>query len=90
MDKFPYRLGNDFLEYVKEEKALGVRATPSLSWTEKCELLIRSASSRLGLIKTTCHFVKNRKQRLVRYKNYGAEFVPILRKGVTTIHQSDT
>ena len=68
MDKFPYQLGTKTLEYVAVEKDLGVRITPRLSWNEQCDALIRSASSRLGLTKRTCHFVKNRRQRLTFYK----------------------
>ena len=77
MDKFPYRLGNTYLEYMNQdkqnekekfEKDLGIIVTPNLMWDTHCEMLIRRANSRLGLTKRTCHFVKNRKQRLVLYQ----------------------
>ena len=68
MDKFPYRLGLKFLEYVSTEKDLCVHVTSRLAWNEQWDSLIRSARSRLGLTKRTCHFVKNRRQRLILYK----------------------
>lgn len=68
MDNFPYRLGVKCLEYVSIEKDLGVHVTPRLAWNEQWDCLISSARSRLGLTKRTCHFIKNRKQRLILYK----------------------
>ena len=50
------------------EKDLGVKVVPRLCWNEHCQLLISSARSRLGLTKRTCHFIKNRRQRLILYK----------------------
>ena len=63
-----YRLGITDLEYVSVEKDLGVRVTPNLAWQKQSVSLISSARSRLGLTKRTCHFIKNRKQRLILYK----------------------
>ena len=65
---FTYRLGITDLEYVSVEKDLGVRVTPNLAWQKQSVSLISSARSRLGLTKRTCHFIKNRKQRLILYK----------------------
>ena len=65
---FTYRLGITDLEYVSVEKDLGVRVTPNLAWQKLSVSLISSARSRLGLTKRTCHFIKNRKQRLILYK----------------------
>ena len=68
MDKFPYHLGEKCLEYVCVEKDLGVKVVPRLYWNEQHDSLISSARSRLGLTKRTCHFIKNRRQRLILYK----------------------
>ena len=63
-----YRLGIRDLDYVLVEKDLGVRVTPTLSWQKQWDSLLNSARSRLGLTKRTCHFIKNRRQRLILYK----------------------
>ena len=68
MDKFPYRLGESYLEYVTVEKDLGVKITPRLCWNQQWQSIVSSASSRLGLTKRTCHFVKDKKKRLILYK----------------------
>ena len=68
MDKFPYFLGEKCLDYADVEKDLGVKLVPRLCWNEHCQSLISSARSRLGLTKRTCHFIKNRRQRLIMYK----------------------
>jgi hypothetical protein len=68
MDKFPYYLGDMCLDYENVEKDLGVKLVPRLCWNEQCDSLISRARSRLGLTKRTCHFIKNRKQRLILYK----------------------
>ena len=65
---FTYRLGILDLEYVSVEKDLGVRVSSTLSWQKQWDSLLSSARSRLGLTKRTCHFIKNRKQRLILYK----------------------
>ena len=68
MDKFPYKLGDNFLEYTEVEKDLGVQVTPKLMWNLQWDALISKAKSRLGLTKRTCHFMKDTRKRLVFYK----------------------
>ena len=68
MDKFPYHLGSKYLDYIPVEKDLGVKMTTNLSWNEQWDSIIKSANSRLGLTKRTCHFIKDRRQRLIFYK----------------------
>ena len=67
LEKFPYCLGDVCLDHVDYEKDLGVIVTGRLSWTKQCETLRSRASSRLGLLRRTCHFVKNPQQRRVLY-----------------------
>ena len=62
-----YNLGGVQLEFVKEEKDLGVIVTSKLSWEEQVEALLSKASSRLGLLKRTMHFLKCQKQRRAFY-----------------------
>ena len=61
--KFVYCLGNTPLEYVNSEKDLGVHINKSLTWTEHCNYLFSKANRNLGLLRRTCHFIKNTRQR---------------------------
>ena len=61
--KFMYRLGNVPLEFVNSEKDLGVHINRSLTWTDHCNYLYSKASRNLGLLRRTCHFVTNTRQR---------------------------
>lgn len=65
--KFYYFLNGTDLEFVESEKDLGVIVTSKLSWREQCLALYSKASSRLGLLKRVCHFVKCSKQKRVLY-----------------------
>ena len=64
---FHYNLDGNELEYVKSEKDLGVYVTSNLSWGDQTEYIYSKASSRLGLLKRTLHFVKCPKQKRVFY-----------------------
>ena len=61
--KFVYCIGNTALEFVNSEKDLGVHFNKSLTWTEHCNFLFSKANRNLGLIRRTCHFIKNTRQR---------------------------
>ena len=67
LERFPYCLNGVCLDYVEFEKDLGVLVSSKLSWTKQCESLRSKASSRLGLLRRTCHFVKNVKQKRALY-----------------------
>ena len=58
---------NTELEFVDSEKDLGVMISSKLSWVEQIDSLYTKASSRLGLVKRMCHFVKCESQRRVLY-----------------------
>ncbi len=64
---FFYKLGEKDLEYVNEEKDLGVIVNYKFTWDQHLDLLLNKASSRLGLLKRTMHFVKCPKQRRAFY-----------------------
>ena len=64
---FFYKLDGSELEYVNEEKDLGVIVTSNFSWEQQVDALFNKASSRLGLLKRTMHFVKCQKQRRAFY-----------------------
>ena len=67
LEKYPYCLGEVCLDHVDSEKDLGVHVSSRLSWIRQCSVLRSKASSRLGLLRRTCHFVKNIQQRRVLY-----------------------
>ena len=64
---FNYSLNGNFLDFVDSEKDLGVLITTKLSWNDQCLALYSKASSRLGLVKRTCHFVNCPRQKRVLY-----------------------
>ena len=66
-DRFGYHLNGSYLDYVYNEKDLGVIMNEKLSWGTHCESLISKANQRLGLVRRTCHFTKCSIQRRVLY-----------------------
>ena len=65
--KFVYKLGQTPLQYVQSEKDLGVSITSNLCWTRHCNDLCSKAKRNLGLVRRTCSFVKNTRQRRSLY-----------------------
>ena len=65
--RYYYTLNNIELEYIDNEKDLGVIVTTKLNWRENVIALCLKASSRLGLMRRTLHFVKNDKQKRTFY-----------------------
>ncbi|MCP4461100.1 MAG: reverse transcriptase family protein [Cytophagales bacterium] len=64
---FHYLLGESVLSYVDCEKDLGVHINASFNFNEHCEHLLSKASQQLGLVRRTCHFVKDIRRRRVLY-----------------------
>ena len=62
-----YSLNGNELDYVDNEKDLGVVVNSRLNWDEHLLALLLKLSSRLGLTKRTLHFVKDEKVRRVFY-----------------------
>ena len=52
---------------MSSEKDLGVLITSKLNWGVHCDTLVTKASSRLGLLRRTCHFTKSSDRRRVLY-----------------------
>ncbi len=65
--EFYYSLGENLLNYEDSEKDLGVLINPSFSFNSQCESLLLKASQQFGLVKRTCHFVKDIKRRRALY-----------------------
>ena len=60
-------MNGTILEFVENEKDLGVIVTTKLNWEENILALCLKASSRLGLMKRSLHFVKDKKQKRAFY-----------------------
>lgn len=65
--KFVYKLDQTPLQHVQSEKDLGVSITSNLCWTKHCNNLCSKAKRNLGLLRRTCSFVKNTRQRRSLY-----------------------
>ena len=64
---FIYCLGNSPIDFIRSQKDLGVHFNSTLTWTEHNNFLYSKANKYLGLLKRTCHFVKNIQQRRSLY-----------------------
>ena len=64
---FNYTLNGEILDFVDSEKDLGVLVTTKLSWQDQTMAVYSKASSRLGLVRRTCHFVQCPRQKCVLY-----------------------
>ena len=64
---FTYCLGNIPIDLTRSQRDLGVTINSTLTWTEHNNLLYSKANKNLGLLKCTCHFVKNIQQRRSLY-----------------------
>ena len=64
---FIYIMNGEPLEFSDSEKDLGVLVTSKLSWSDQSLALFSKASSRLGLVKRTCHFIRCPRQKRVLY-----------------------
>ena len=67
LPRFTYKLGQTPLQYVQSEKDLGISITSNLCWTKHCNNLCSKANRNLGLLRRTCSFVKNIRQRRSLY-----------------------
>ncbi len=64
---FHYSLGENLLNYEDSEKDLGVLINPNFNFNSQCDSLLLKASQQFGLVKRTCHFVKDIKRRRALY-----------------------
>ena len=64
---FSYQLNGVYLDSVDQEKDLGILVGSKLSWTNHHQAVFSKASSRLGLVKRTCHFTVCPRQKRSLY-----------------------
>ncbi len=62
-----YSLGSDIINYCESEKDLGIHINGTLNFSYHADLLYAKANQRFGLLKRTCHFVKNMSAKRVLY-----------------------
>ncbi|MCP4459028.1 MAG: hypothetical protein GY816_13550 [Cytophagales bacterium] len=60
---FNYEIAGTFIEYEKSQKDLGVIINSSLTWGPHYDMLISQASSKLGILRRTCHFTTDIRQK---------------------------
>jgi endonuclease/exonuclease/phosphatase family metal-dependent hydrolase len=65
--QYIYYLGESPLDYAESEKDLGVDINPKLNYSVQCERLYSKACQQFGLVKRTCHFVKDFRRRRTLY-----------------------
>ena len=64
---YPYELDNTVLDYVNEEKDLGVLMTSKFTYKAHQEYIIKKATVQFNLLRRTCHYVHNTKKRRTLY-----------------------
>ncbi|MCP4460829.1 MAG: hypothetical protein GY816_22820, partial [Cytophagales bacterium] len=60
---FIYEMNGDLIDYVTSQKDLGVNINNNLTWGPHYNMLILQASSKLGLLRRTCHFTCDIRQK---------------------------
>ena len=62
-----YELNGILLDYVQNEKDLGVVTNRKLTWNLHCEMLVCKANKQFGMLRRACYFVSDIKKRCVLY-----------------------
>ena len=61
-----YEFNGNLLDYVENEKDLGVVTNRQLTWNVHCEMLVKKAKQ-FGMLRRTCYFMSDKKQRCALY-----------------------
>ena len=64
---YPYELDSTVLDYVNEEKDLGVLMTSKFTYKAHQQYIIKKATVQFNLLCRTCHYVHNTKKRRTLY-----------------------
>ena len=64
---FLYHIGSCILDYAESEKDLGVIINNKLNFEDHREHILSKAKQKFGILKRTCHFVRDAKRRRVLY-----------------------
>ena len=60
---FLYNLNNTIVDYVSSQTDLGVNINTRLTWGAHCDATVAKATSNLALLKRTCHFATDQRQK---------------------------
>ena len=60
---FFYKLSGSDIDFVPSQSDLGVAINSRFNWGAQCKALVSKANSRLGLLKRTCHFTTDKRQK---------------------------
>ncbi|MCP4456783.1 MAG: hypothetical protein GY816_01955, partial [Cytophagales bacterium] len=60
---FIYEINGTLIDYVRSQKDLGILVNTNLTWGPHYDMLIMQASSKLGLLRRTCHFTADIRQK---------------------------
>ena len=60
---FLYNLNNTIVDYVSSQTDLGVNINTRLTWGAHCDAIVAKATSNLALLKRTCHFATDQRQK---------------------------
>ena len=62
-NNFLYELNDCGIDYVHSQVDLGVEVNTRFTWGAHCDALVAKASSRFGLLRRTCHFTTDKRQK---------------------------
>ena len=62
-----YQLGHKLQDYVESEKYLDVYFHHQSSWSTHCEMAVEKATTKFNLLRRTCYFIHDSKQRRALY-----------------------
>ena len=60
---YSYGLNGTVIDYFSSQTDLGVNVNTKLNFGAHCNALVVKANSKLGLLKRTCHFTANKRQK---------------------------
>ncbi len=60
---FNYEINGTCIDYVKSQRDLGININTNLTWGPHYDMLVLQASSKLGLLRRTCHFTADVRQK---------------------------
>ena len=62
-NKFLYEINESLIDNVQYQTDLGVEVNTRFTWGAQCDALVAKASSRFGLLRRTCHFTTDKRQK---------------------------
>ena len=60
---FCYELNGTIVDYVTSHVDLGVTVNTRSTWGSNCDIIVKKASTKLAILKRTCHFTIDKRQK---------------------------